>query len=249
MIKKVTIFLLSILFLGLNACKEDKPKNILPPQKMQAILQDLHLYDALLSDKRYFDSKFKDSSISYYNYIWEKNQTDYKEFKKSLEYYSARTEVLSAIYDSIFSHFTKMRDSIRNGNKLELNISGYTMNLWSQKTEWHVPSDGAKNSIRFNIATNSQGLYTLSADILMYPNDSSVNPKMTIVAYYEDGTLDASSDYNIKKDKTWLHHTAKVKTNPNKKLKRIAGWVLDHSRLNGTKHADVVNLKLLYTTK
>jgi hypothetical protein len=82
----------------------------------------------------------------------------------------------------------------------------------------------------------------------MFSDDGSEIPKMTIVAYYDDDTFDANSDFNIVKDGEWHHLTAKVKTNESKKLNRIAGWILDHSKLVGSKHADVKDLELIYSS-
>lgn len=230
------------------SCSE-KEEGVLSEEKMVDVLKEIHLSDALLNDKRIFDRSIPDSALSYYSFVWVKHQVSFADFKKSLAYYTENPLVFENIYDSVLSELIYMRDSIRENDQVELVKAGYKMNLWSQKVEWSVPKDGAINTIRYKITTNNHGVYTLSANVRMFENDSSVNQKMTIVAYYEDETFDANSDYSLKKDGEWHKLVAKIRTNENKKLNRIAGWVLDHSKLNGSKHADVRELKLIYSSK
>jgi len=247
MSKKIIVYL--FLALTIISCSKSTKKEVIPPEKMQAILQDIHLYDAILNEKKLMDKNLTDSTQSYYNSIWEKYNISYSEFQASLNFYSARPEVLAKMYDKILKNYSQKRDSIKKSSNLEMAEKGnYSMNIWSQKTEWHVPQDGKTNTVRFNISTNSQGLYTLSAIIRMFPDDGSVNQKLTVVAYYDDGTFDASSDYSVEKNGIWKNHVAKVKTNPKKKLTKIGGWILDHSKLVGEKHADVKNIELIYST-
>jgi len=248
MSKKIIIYL--FLAISILSCNISTKKDILPPEKMQAILQDIHLYDAILNEKKFMDKNLKDSTQSYYNSIWRKYNISYFEFKESLNFYSARPDALTKMYDNILKNYSEKRDSIKKSSNLKINkTEKYSMNIWSQKTEWHIPHDGKKNTIRFNISTNSQGLYTLSAIIRLFPDDGSIKQKLTVVAYYDDGTLDASSDYSLEKNGIWKNHVAKVKTNPKKKLIKIGGWILDHSKLEGDKHADVKNIELIYSSK
>lgn len=243
------IILYIIVAVSIFSCNKPTKKEVLPPEKMQAILQDIHLYDAILNEKKYMDKNLKDSTQSYYNSIWKKYNISYSEFNKSLNFYSARPEILTKMYDNILKNYSEQRDSIKKSGNIKMTKKeDYSMNIWSQKTEWHVPKDGKTNTIRFNISTNSQGLYTLSAIIRIFPDDGSIKQKLTVVAYYDDGTFDASSDYSVEKDGIWKNHTVKVKTNPKKKLIKIGGWILDHSKLEGDKHADVKNIELIYST-
>lgn len=245
-LKYFAVFLLvSVAFI---AC-ESKPDGVLGDEKMVQVLTDIHITDAILNEKRIFDKNIKDTMSSYYDHVWVKNNISYQHFKTSINYYTRNTTELNIIYDSVISRLIHMRDSVRDRDQVELVKEGYKMNLWSQKSEWSIPDDGHDNMIFYKIITNNHGVYTLKAKIRMYPDDGSTVPRITVVAYYDDETYDASYDYGVVKDGQWHDHEAKVRTNEGKVLNRIAGWVLDHSQLQGHKHADIKDIELIYSSK
>lgn len=241
-------FALWLLSFVLYSCKSE-PVDVLSQEKMIDILTDIHLTDAVLNEKRIFDKNIKDTLSSYYDYVWVKNDISYQEFKYSLNYYTQHTAVLNVMYDSVISRLIIMRDSIRDADEVELNKEGYLMNLWSQKTDWSLPEDGNDNMIQYNITTDKQGVYTLRAKIKQYADDGSVTQKITIAAYYDDETFDANWDYSKGEDGQWYQYEAKLRTNEMKNLNRIAGWVLDHSKLEGIKHLEVKEIELIYSSK
>jgi hypothetical protein len=117
-------------------------------------------------------------------------------------------------------------------------------NLWNQKTDWQLPQDGEQEALYYSFVTSEQGFYKVSAKLKFYANDSTINPRISIFAKYEDGTINAVEDYNIMKDNVERLFEISMQTDTSKKLIQIYGWILDHSNFIGKKHVDVNDIKI-----
>ena len=120
----------------------------------------------------------------------------------------------------------------------------YNTNLWTKKTSWNLPKDSENEPLGFNIYTKEHGIYTMSAKIKYFANDSSLYSRITIIAEYEDKTKDIKVINEIKKDEIERYYELSLKTDNSKELKRIYGWFLDHSKVNGKKHVSIRNIKI-----
>jgi hypothetical protein len=108
MLGKSSTFLLKILVLPLllffAACdfEDSPPDDVLAPDKMVAILTDVHIAEGRVSQMRF---RSMDSSIVMYDYfqkkLYKKHQTDSAQYKNSYDYYSANPKKLEDIYDKV----------------------------------------------------------------------------------------------------------------------------------------------------
>lgn len=94
----------SLTCLLLVSCSGSKvPEDVLPPQKMQAVL-----WDAMLADEMAGYYVQKDSSLSalskhaeLYQQVFSIHKISKDDFKKSLRYYEAHPDLLKPIFDSL----------------------------------------------------------------------------------------------------------------------------------------------------
>ena len=102
-IKRITLLLLSVLFLGCYGLKNPKkPKNLISKDKMVNILIDIRLMSAATgSNKRTLDEKVVDKEA----YIFNKYNIDSLQFALSNEYYAYHIDD----YDDIY---TRVKDSL-----------------------------------------------------------------------------------------------------------------------------------------
>ncbi len=98
------LILVSIFAIGCSSSDNDE---IIKQDKFINILVDIHVADALIADKGLYDGNLKDSTKSYYNYIFKKHNISRASFDKSMEYYSKDAEHYYQIYDIVIDEISK----------------------------------------------------------------------------------------------------------------------------------------------
>ena len=87
--------------------KEEIPADILPKNKMTAILTDIHLNEAMINEQRYKRDSLPEISSTFYCNIFEKHETTADEFQKSLDYYSFHLDELKKVYQEVVAELNK----------------------------------------------------------------------------------------------------------------------------------------------
>jgi hypothetical protein len=87
------------------SCAENSslPEEILPPPKMEAVLYDVISADELADYSGIRDSTYRALSkrTSLYDSVFQFHSTNKESFKKSLEFYQGRPDLLKVILDSL----------------------------------------------------------------------------------------------------------------------------------------------------
>ena len=241
MLNLLLFLIVPIQFIGCGGKSGDH----LPPDEFKEILMDMHLADGTVSAKHLSSQIKTDDEVNIYSYVFKKHNISRQEFEKNLEYYSRNTETYLRIYQEIIAELRTMDDSIRFPARNEqAEVETDSTNLWTRKTAWALPEQGRTNPITHKIREPEHGLYTLSADIKLFPDDGSIAQRMTILVKYADGTSEENSAGNIKKDGEFESHEVFIRTDPDKELSEITCWVLNHSLGTTDKHASVKNIRL-----
>lgn len=83
--------------------KKEVPKDVLPVKEMTNVMWDAMLADELANNRYGYDtSRVKlDTSIVLYQQIMQAHNTTQKQFKKSLQFYQSRPDLLQVIIDSL----------------------------------------------------------------------------------------------------------------------------------------------------
>lgn len=96
------LLLILVAFLGLMACQDiqypEKPKNLIPKDKMVDVITDLYIFNAA---KSYNRNLLQQSGLTMQEFIYEKHEIDSVQFQKSNAYYAANIEELEDIYTEV----------------------------------------------------------------------------------------------------------------------------------------------------
>lgn len=127
----------------LTACKKDKvPEGIIPQDKMQWLLMDIHYNDAFYNRKLQTDSTLSRAS-AVYQFIFKKYKTDSTQFKKSFDYYLQHPDILDGMYESMIDSVTKRQTQL---SKLDLLRRNEQIKKDSLKNK--IITDSLKNKIK-----------------------------------------------------------------------------------------------------
>ncbi len=247
----IKIFFYILILINFVACnKEVKKRDILKKDKFINTLIEIHKANGLIQVKNLQAKNNTKDSVSLYNYILKKENISRKKFRNTVDWYAVHYDEYLKVIDSVQSYFSKKQKELEIITKqerqaeLEKKKRPDTTDLWNLKKDWKLPDDGKKNVIPFTIKTKKQGTYTLKAKIKIYPDDQSVNTRMTIFANYKDKSKDKNSNGTMVKDGKFNDFDVSITTNPEKELESISGWVLNHSKGTKQKHIEVKNISL-----
>ena len=241
--KKKYILPLALTLALAASCSEPQPD--IPEDKIAEIVFQMHRADAILNTKGLSDNSLKDDSLSYYNYVLIKEGITRKKFNEIIDWYLNHPKQYKDLYDKVIKKVSQFEQD--EARRYEVEGNRDSNDVWNMRSTWNLPLDGETNPVAFNIDVDSSGTYTLACDVIYYEDDLSDNPRTTLIAVYSDGTTDENSVYGVVKDGKERPVSVMLKTNPNKKLKQLKGWVLDHSSETIKKHIDCYNITLKRT--
>ena len=90
--------LLLLVCLALTSCRIERPKGVLSPRKMEAVLYDYHLVQAMAADLRSDDRYQKEL---YLNYVYDKHAVTQAQLDSSLIWYTRNPKELNRLYDNL----------------------------------------------------------------------------------------------------------------------------------------------------
>jgi hypothetical protein len=112
-------FILTVFcFLFLLACKPGIPSDIIQPDDMALVLNDIHIVDGYITTVRPDSSKIIAASL--YKGIYKKFNVDSAKFYKSMDYYYSNPTVMDGIYKQVTAGLLKQKlklitlDSLKN---------------------------------------------------------------------------------------------------------------------------------------
>jgi len=107
----------AFLFLFIAGCKPGIPSDIIQPDKMALVLNDIHIVDAYITTIPNMDSS-KTIAASYYKGIYKRYEIDSALYGKSMSYYSKHPRVLDEIYDKVTKGLTKQKNVLVKADSL-----------------------------------------------------------------------------------------------------------------------------------
>jgi len=218
---------------------------IKPPMhedKCARLIFEMHKADAILQHLQYRDNSLENDSLSYYNSLFAKEGITRKEFEEVIEWYINHPEQYRELYVKV----TKLASKYEQDERARYEVDGDrdSNDVWDMKRNWNLPLDGDRNPVAFNIAIDSGGVYTLSADVTYYDDDKTEEPRTTMIVEYSDGTTTENTVYEAVKDGKERHVEVMVTADTAKQVKCLRGWVLDHSSNTERKHIDCYNVSI-----
>ena len=245
--KRVFFAIVGVAFIASCSTKE-----IIPEKDMVDVLVKSFLTDATVISPHLNRPLSKLDTINYYAWAFEQMGYSEEQFEKSLDFYTKNPDLLDKILDKVINELSRIE--METGTNLitpeEANAET-TPNLWTEKTSWYLPNDGSQQAVNFKIPTVGPGIYTVSAEVRVFSDDGSKNPRMTAFFYFDDGSQHGNRT-NIKSVSYQKDGETRVvsieNTLKNPEVTHVMGWVMDHSGQEGSwsKHAEITNITLHY---
>lgn len=110
----------SLLSLGAcNSSVNDAPQNLIPMDKMQYLLRDIHYADGLAKREGENDNSIESRTKILYKEVFAKYNISEEQFFESYNYYLNHVEKLDSIYGNIITEISKEQAEIQAKNIIE----------------------------------------------------------------------------------------------------------------------------------
>lgn len=109
------LYILIPLLLLITSCAKEKPENIkipkgiIPPDKMEKVLTDVHLVEGSLVYIRSKKGDYEELKNYYYSFIFEKHNISREQYEKSILFYQDHIDLFEEIYGKVFRNLEKKR--------------------------------------------------------------------------------------------------------------------------------------------
>ncbi|PVX50900.1 uncharacterized protein DUF4296 [Balneicella halophila] len=165
-----------VLLLALS-CNLGVPDGVASPDKMIAILEDVHLVDAILVDKHIREGD--EEALPYYEYIYEKHQITKEEFEHSINYYAKDPRELRKAYPKIVEKLAERDSLLKVAERTHID----TIQLWQGKKSYKVEKY-TMNTLPVSIPVEYLKTYIISAEIKIYDDSQQreISPYFSFVA-------------------------------------------------------------------
>lgn len=153
------IFCLLLLLgsISFSSCKKSIPSEVIQPDKMEALLYDYHIAQAIGNEYN-GEERYKKELLL--QYVFEKHHTTEAQFDSSLVWYTRNTEELNNIYERVGEKLTQSNKTI--SELAESNtlikaepITGDTVNIWRQAALYRLSNADMTNKLTFIIPTDT----------------------------------------------------------------------------------------------
>ncbi|MDD2278268.1 MAG: DUF4296 domain-containing protein [Bacteroidales bacterium] len=240
--------LLTLIQMG---CKE---KHI-PKKDMVSILSEVFITDAITNTSNLTLKLSRKDSIEYYKPIIEKYGYTEDVFVKTVNYYMDNPRELEELLDKVVGQLsiieTVKSQALSREIEKEEEIENQEGNLWTNKKSWKLPEDGGNERLYFKVPTQGAGLYSVSADVIVKPEDESLSPSMHVWFYTEE----EPPDYRFSpKQEEYLKDGEKrtvilrcMLTDTT--MTHFVGYIIDNQPQTGRwlKHAEISKISIRFT--
>jgi hypothetical protein len=220
---------------------------LIPEDKLVAILTDTYLTTGMMDVQTMRETwGQRDSILNYIDVIRSHGYT-YEQLETTMRYYFMdKPKKLAKIYDRVTGNLLALEVKVENER---IEADSIPDNLWTGKAEYTFPGEFPRDSIWFDIPAEASGEYILRADILVYEDDGSFDPRVTVYFFTSDSLgVEVRNDWDeIRLEKNGkLQKVEARKTLVTSGNTRIRGWLMNHTAREGTwqKHASVSNISL-----
>lgn len=242
----ITAILFSLLAASCTGRKEKTDKNHLIPEKdFISVLTEVHIADGLLVIPKirnwYSD---RDSILNYIDIIQSHGYTR-EDVDRTIRYYFIKKpKKLIQIYDEVLGKLSEMESLVEK----EIPVNGiYEKNIWKGNFDYSLPDPSGTDTLLFDQQLETFGYYTLIFTLTLYPDDQSLNPRLTAYFSHPDsidcGKRDYFLSFNFLKDGR-PHKYTFVQKPRSDSYTHLRGWFIDCDNKAGDveKHAKIDNI-------
>jgi hypothetical protein len=231
-----SIFRLLIIFalLVFVACEVERPKNVLPPEKMEAFLYDYHLVQSMSGEYSASQNKEK----LFYDYIFRKHDITKEQFDTAMLWYNRFPKHLQRIYARLEEKLDKelllldnARGALNDGVAIDVAyLLTDTAELWTSSRVRMLSPTMLCNRIQFSFETPSDSTF-VPGDSLQFSFNARFVTKSnvdvgqrayaSVLLSYADGSFDAAG-VDVSGDGNYI---LAVERNLESRLKAMSGFV------------------------
>jgi hypothetical protein len=168
-------------------------KNLIPEKELVSILTDIYLADGLIGMPRIVMKYSPLDSISTYNHIFEKHGYTREIMDNTMKYYFVKApKKLIKIYDKVLGILSEMESRVLKDIQKSKPASD---NLWPGHESYSFPDPSGTDSAFFDISLTKSGSYTLTAKVTLFPDDQTLNPRLTAFTCHPDSIDTGKRNY------------------------------------------------------
>ena len=218
-----------ILFLFLAACSR-APKGIISEKKMQKLLTDMHLADAIISSDYYSFQNDEDKKALYQS-VFEKHRVTEAVYDSSLVWYGKNLDVYMQVYNMALTDVKKKIEDIEATIKPEtvVNANEDMVDIWSIGKYHALYPTSLSNSLIFNFKPeedySSGSIFVLNLQVMGLTSGMQSPIEVHLRAEQNDTTIVVKN--SITSDG---YHEMILRTLAIQRVKRVYGYI----RFNGS---------------
>jgi len=113
--EKIRLILILVAVFSVGCAETEAPEappNLIEESKLERILVDLHITDAVISEKKYRKKEKGVQPSAYYNALFEKHGITKEQFQNSMAYYAKMPSRLDKIYDDVLNRLYEQEEAI-----------------------------------------------------------------------------------------------------------------------------------------
>jgi hypothetical protein len=165
-------------------------RNVIPERKFIAFLVDLHIVEAIGTQSKGLPAiEYAIDSASLYGSVFRKHNVSQAMLDSTLIYYSRRPDKFMKIYGNVSLRLQTMEQALIREEKAR--DSARTEVIWKSDSTYVFRKGGDK--VEIIVPLSGPGLYTVSANVKMMPDDASLDPRMSVSFWKDDGTEEGKS--------------------------------------------------------
>ncbi|MFH0841353.1 MAG: DUF4296 domain-containing protein [Bacteroidota bacterium] len=171
------IILLASTVSCLKVNEERKFENLIPEKDFKAILYELHLTNGLMSLPGMRNIYTNEDTTGLYMEIIEGYGYTTGQMDTTIQYYYIKkAKRLIKIYDNMLARFSEIQARV---DKKYNSASGNVVDQWNGRHSYFMPDTGTAEKPYFNITLATQGTYSLTFSVTVFPDDQTKEPCFT----------------------------------------------------------------------
>jgi hypothetical protein len=212
----VTVVLLTIIIslfvlVACNSNNRSENSNLIPEKQFTSILSDIYLSNGLLTLPEIHDKFLKRDSIDTYIDIIDSYGYTYEAMNNTLKYYFLKKpKRFLRIYDKVLVSLSELEAYYQN---VSTESATSNTNQWNGEPSFTFPDPTGKENPLFSRPLNPPTIFQFEVTVVIYPDDPSVNPRLTLWYCNADSSGSGKRTYfpNIKYIKDGQPHTYTIK--------------------------------------
>lgn len=226
-------------------------RDMIPEKELTSILTDIYITDGLLSLPRINNLFPHLDSLPEYTKVIEKHGYTKETMDKTIKYYFVKKpKQLIKIYDQVLAILSEMESRYEKEVSL---MQSKISNLWKGKELYLFPDPSVVDSTNFDMTVVMTGIYTLTFTLTLYPDDQSVNPRITAYQCNPDSIETGKRQYirTMNYIKDGQPHTYSLTINVREKSDyHLRGLLYDYDNIQDDwgKHVKIEKIFYTYTS-